>query len=124
MRTDKVPLIVPPTYSKSEYFQHSKIKAIWRSAHSLLSNCGKIYVVGYSLPESDVTIRSMLNSIFSNSSVNSIELVDISEDVCSHYIKAFPNVENKFKTRIGNDAVEKMVEEFLNSSEGEYRKKN
>lgn len=61
---DKIPLIIPPTFSKSTYFQNPKLKAIWRSSCFWLEQCEEIYVVGYSMPSSDVSMKMMLRRVF------------------------------------------------------------
>lgn len=45
------PIIVPPTWNKTVY--HSQIANVWIKAAKELSNTEHIFVIGYSLPESD-----------------------------------------------------------------------
>jgi NAD-dependent SIR2 family protein deacetylase len=49
------PLIVPPTWNKTQYFEI--IQNVWRAAGQHLSEAENIFVVGYSLPESDYFFR-------------------------------------------------------------------
>jgi hypothetical protein len=42
---------VPPTWNKNQY--HGVLTNVWNAAASELSNARNIYVMGYSLPESD-----------------------------------------------------------------------
>ncbi|MEW5918939.1 MAG: hypothetical protein AB1762_21225 [Gemmatimonadota bacterium] len=52
------PAIVPPTWNKTQY--HTLFGAVWRRAAEELSKAEVIYVIGYSLPESDVFFRDLL----------------------------------------------------------------
>jgi hypothetical protein len=52
---DKVPVIVPPTWNKTEY--QGTLTNVWNVAAEQLSKARNIYVFGYSLPESDSFFR-------------------------------------------------------------------
>ena len=56
--------IVPPTNDKRVYTEHPVLQAIWTKAVEELANCdlGRIVMVGYSLPQTDLTVLSMLRS--------------------------------------------------------------
>lgn len=45
------PAIIPPTWTKSEYYQ--PMKNVWKEAAFELSEAENVYIVGYSLPETD-----------------------------------------------------------------------
>lgn len=49
------PVIVPPTWSKTEH--HHAIAQVWRRAAAELSDAENIIVIGYSLPETDAFFR-------------------------------------------------------------------
>ncbi len=50
-----LPVIVPPTWNKTEY--HGTITTVWEAAARHLGEARNIYVMGYSLPESDSFFR-------------------------------------------------------------------
>ena len=52
------PLIIPPTWQKN--YDNPHLAAIWLKAEELLGDTERILFVGYSLPESDVSIRYLL----------------------------------------------------------------
>jgi NAD-dependent SIR2 family protein deacetylase len=52
---DPTPVIVPPTWNKNEY--HRSISNVWAHAAKELSEAENIFVMGYSLPESDAFFR-------------------------------------------------------------------
>jgi hypothetical protein len=52
---EALPVIVPPTWNKSEY--HGTLTNVWTEAAKNLSTARNIYVFGYSLPETDSFFR-------------------------------------------------------------------
>jgi hypothetical protein len=59
IHTKPIPFIVPPTWNKTMY--HRSISNVWRKASECLSNAINIYVIGYSLPESDSFFRFLFS---------------------------------------------------------------
>jgi NAD-dependent SIR2 family protein deacetylase len=52
---DPVPVLVPPTWNKTEY--HNSLQKVWKQAASELGEAERIYIIGYSLPDSDMFFR-------------------------------------------------------------------
>lgn len=57
---DKVPFMVPPTTDKSSFMSHESIVTQWRKATFELEQATDVYFLGYSLPETDLMVRFML----------------------------------------------------------------
>lgn len=57
---DKVPLIIPPTSEKNSYLYHETMRHIWASAATALQNASRLFIIGYSLPTTDLGIRFLL----------------------------------------------------------------
>lgn len=55
---DEFPLIVPPTWSKTEY--HPILKNVWSQAAKEIAGARYIFVIGYSLPASDLFFQHLL----------------------------------------------------------------
>ena len=51
------PLIVPPSWNKADY--HHDLSAVWASAAKHLSEAQYIFIIGYSLPETDAFFRHL-----------------------------------------------------------------
>jgi NAD-dependent SIR2 family protein deacetylase len=49
------PIIVPPTWNKNEY--NGELSNVWREASKELSDAVNIFIIGYSLPETDSFFR-------------------------------------------------------------------
>lgn len=59
---DKYPFLVPPIYDKSALFTHETIRALWFQAGKALREAKRIVCMGYSLPESDLTMSHFLRT--------------------------------------------------------------
>jgi hypothetical protein len=51
------PVIVPPSWNKADY--HSALSDVWASAATHLSEAEQIFIIGYSLPETDSFFRHL-----------------------------------------------------------------
>jgi hypothetical protein len=54
---DRLPFIVPPSWNKAD--SHNRISRVWARAAQELSEAENIYVIGYSLPETDSFFRQL-----------------------------------------------------------------
>ena len=57
---DLFPLIIPPVLDKVSYYKHNTLKTMWNEAKNSLLVAEKVYVIGYSIPETDLTVKFML----------------------------------------------------------------
>lgn len=57
---DKEALIIPPVYEKTTYFNNETVKGLWHDASVALSKATRVFVIGYSLPSSDLGMRLFL----------------------------------------------------------------
>ena len=57
---DKVPLIVPPTTGKSDFFNNETVRAQWQLAAAALRDASEVVVLGYSMPVSDFLVGGLL----------------------------------------------------------------
>lgn len=57
---DKVPLVVPPTSGKTGFFNNETVRLQWRLAYEALREADRIFIVGYSLPPTDLLTRFLL----------------------------------------------------------------
>lgn len=52
---DEIPAIVPPTWNKASYY--NQIINVWKNAIKILNDAENIFIIGYSLPETDSFFR-------------------------------------------------------------------
>ncbi|RLW63949.1 MAG: hypothetical protein B6D73_14265 [gamma proteobacterium symbiont of Stewartia floridana] len=55
VKVEDEPFIVPPTWNKADY--HQALSTIWSKAAQHLSEAKSIFIIGYSLPETDAFFR-------------------------------------------------------------------
>lgn len=92
--------IVPPANDKQTFIEHPVLQAIWTRAVEQLANNdrGRIIMIGYSLPQTDLTVLSMLRSAIRTNYVDGVALPEIlvvnpDRDVARH-IKTLLGVPN------------------------------
>ena len=56
------PYIIPPVLDKNAFYNHNAIKSIWQQAEKILSEADEIYIVGFSFPPTDVSVRFLFQS--------------------------------------------------------------
>jgi NAD-dependent SIR2 family protein deacetylase len=54
---DPDPVLVPPIWNKTAY--HHSISSVWKRAAKVLSQAERIFVIGYSMPESDAFFKHL-----------------------------------------------------------------
>ncbi len=57
LEVESEPVIVPPSWNKADY--HNALSAVWASAANHLAEADSIFVIGYSLPETDSFFRHL-----------------------------------------------------------------
>ena len=60
MAADKETLIIPPVAEKTTYFNNETVRGLWKDAAAALQGAATLYVIGYSLPISDLGMRFFL----------------------------------------------------------------
>lgn len=59
---DKIPLIIPPVAEKSRFYENRTIRMLWTAAREALREAEEVMCVGYSLPETDLTMKLFLRA--------------------------------------------------------------
>lgn len=123
-KKDLKPLVIPPLLDKSDFLEINSIRAIWRDAKNYLSSSKNIYIIGYSLPESDTTVRLMLKtSIKRNSNVyiiNKPKNTKEEEKLKKRYLELLGGNTTIIFDYLGKDrnVVSNFIKDYLN----DYRK--
>jgi hypothetical protein len=84
---DKYPFLVPPIYDKSPLLTHETIRALWFEAGEALKTSRKIVCMGYSLPESDLTMMHFLRTTCMPGT--RIQVVNQARDVLRNFERLF-----------------------------------
>lgn len=59
--------IIPPVMDKNSFYKHIMVKNLWKKARGLLINAEEIYIIGFSMPMSDLSVRFLFQSALENS---------------------------------------------------------
>jgi hypothetical protein len=78
--SDKVPLIVPPTAAKSGYYQNSSLRTQWERAAAALRGAEELVLLGYSAPQTDILVRSLLATNFDGRIVTPVDVRNTSTE--------------------------------------------
>ena len=89
--SDKTPLVIPPTFGKSSFFQHETILTIWQKAWRAVTNADRLTCVGYSLPPSDLNMVHLLRGVSFSS--GQVVVVNRNPDALDHYRRLLPGIE-------------------------------
>jgi hypothetical protein len=109
---DKYPFLVPPIYDKSPLLTHETIRALWFAAGDALRQAQRIFSMGYSLPESDLTMMHFLRTTCGQSAC--IELINQSADAIEHFKRLFRGTSVRVDQRAtGENCVAEFVERQL-----------
>lgn len=88
---DKEALIIPPVNEKTTYFNNETIRGLWKDAGIALAKADRIFVIGYSLPISDLGMRLFLTNN-QPSEQTPIYVIDIDPEVAKRYEKWLPKL--------------------------------
>ena len=86
LTVDKKPLIIPPVTEKSTYFSNESIRRLWHEASMALKKATRVFVIGYSLPQSDLGMRFFLKQSLPEKGTHWY-IVDTDESVIRRYME-------------------------------------
>ena len=88
---DKDCLIIPPVTDKLTYFNNETIRRLWQEAREALKSASRIFIIGYSLPLSDLGMRFFLQDGQPCEATKAlVYIVDRNEEVVGRYKKLLP----------------------------------
>jgi hypothetical protein len=62
LKSSLKPFIIPPVMNKDSFYNHIMVKALWKRAWEILNEADQIYVVGFSFPQTDTSVRFLFQS--------------------------------------------------------------
>jgi hypothetical protein len=109
-----VPYIIPPLLNKDSFYNGTILKTIWRFAHISLKMAQEIYIIGFSLPETDISVKFLLqDSLYGNKDVRIFVInTDCNPDLKNRYENVFNKQQLDF-TYCCENALKKFIEEKL-----------
>ena len=108
---DKEVLIIPPVADKLTYFNNETVRRLWREASEALDAASRVFVIGYSLPPTDLGMTFFLQH--SQPSENTaVYIVDEAPGVVTHYEKVLPKLRVMGDFAVKDGAVSKFVGKY------------
>ena len=86
---DKDYLIIPPVTDKLTYFNNESIRRLWQEAGEALWSATRVFIIGYSLPQSDLGMRFFLQSQQPDNQA-CVYIVDRDDGVVDSYRQLLP----------------------------------
>jgi hypothetical protein len=92
------PYIIPPVMDKNLFYNHIMIKALWQHAKAVLAHAREIYIIGFSFPTTDMSIRFLFQQALRGSRNLPIYVVNkVSGDKLTE-------LKNKYASVFGKDS--------------------
>ena len=108
---DKETLIIPPVTEKTNFFNNETIKSVWQQASGRLERASRVFVIGYSLPISDLGMQFFLKRSLPAEETEWF-IVDTDKDVIGRYRKLLEPQQKVRDDFVGPDSVLKFSEEY------------
>lgn len=110
---DKETLIIPPVNEKTTYFNNETVRGLWNDASVALSNATQVFVMGYSLPDSDIGMRLFLINNQPRPQTP-VYVIDTDAEVVARYEHLLPKLQIKAEFAHTQNPVEKFSKHYPN----------
>ena len=97
MAADKETLLIPPVAEKTTYFNNETVRGLWKDAAAALQDAAALYIIGYSLPITDLGMRFFLAGNSPNAD-SPVHVVNTDTNILEHYREFLqpPNMRAKY----------------------------
>lgn len=109
-KTSRQPLIVPPVADKIGHFENEDMRHLWAKAATALRQAGRVFCIGYSLPQTDLTMRFLLHGSMSQSRAR-LYIVNKDIGVVERYEMLDTEIETKYIDESGK-AIERLCDDL------------
>ena len=109
---DKEALIIPPVTEKTTYFNNETVKGLWHDARVALSKATRVFVIGYSLPISDLGMQLFLINNQPEPQTP-VYVIDTCAAVATRYECVLPKLQITKDFAHDQEPVEKFSEHYL-----------
>lgn len=108
------PLIVPPLTEKTAYYEHWTVQKVWDGARHALGQATRVFCLGYSLPESDLTTRLFLHEARARrAKLPRLYVVNKDKKIVARYRELLGSAYD-VNGHYASDGVAKFAENFVN----------
>ena len=108
---DKETLIIPPVAEKTTFFNNETVRRLWQEGSDYLVGATRVFVIGYSLPMSDLGMRFFLKRSLPIQD-SPWYIVDIDKKAISQYRELLAPQQTICDDFIGDDAVCRFADAY------------
>ncbi len=116
------PYIIPPVLDKNGFYNNNILKGIWQQAHEFIKNADEIYIIGFSFPPTDLSLKYLFQSALREKNDIKIYVInyDSKNDTRKTYESIFElsqlacNVDGNSWKYLGVDGFQKFIKDIIN----------
>lgn len=110
------PYIIPPVMDKNAFYNHIAIHSLWQQAEQMLKEADEIYIIGFSFPQTDLSVKYLFQSALRQQSDVPIYVInpETEQTLRINYDKVFGQKGSVCYEYTGEDNVmERFIKEHL-----------
>ena len=108
---DKEPLIIPPVAEKTTFFSNETVRRLWQEASDHLEGATRVFVIGYSLPMSDLGMRFFLKRSLPTQGTPWY-IIDTNNNMIARYRDLLAPQQTICADFVGKDAVSRFADAY------------
>jgi len=116
------PYIIPPVLDKNGFYNNNILRGIWQQAHEFIKNADEIYIIGFSFPPTDLSLKYLFQSALREKHDTKIYVInyDSKNDTQTTYESIFEssqlacNLDGNSWKYLGVDGFQKFIKEIIN----------
>jgi hypothetical protein len=120
-----VPYIIPPVMDKNAFYNHVMIRSLWKKARELLHDADEIYLIGFSFPQTDISVRFLFQSALEGKKPIIFVINKVNDDskklLIDNYSQIFANRDVNYDFCKNHDVI-KDLDIFLGENNVEWHK--
>lgn len=120
---DLIPYIIPPVLDKNSFYNNNILKGIWQQAYEKIAEADEIFIIGFSFPPTDLSLRYLFNSSLANNQKVNIYVINYDSNITkSTYKKIFDdnqlecNKENDNWKYCGKNGFNRFISDFVTNT--------
>lgn len=108
------PYIIPPVLDKNSFYNHITIRSLWQQAEQLLKQADEIYIIGFSFPQTDLSVKYLFQSALHNIKPK-IYIINIEEEKNLHknYYSVFMNKSLDYTYTGKTDVLKNFIRDII-----------
>ena len=130
LKRDLAPYIIPPVLDKNSFYNNNILKGIWQQAHELISDAKEIYIIGFSFPPTDVSLKYLFHSALRDN--QDINIYVVNYDSENNIRKTYENIfespqlccnisEDGNWKYIGSNGFNNFINDIVKDSKQDYK---